>query len=305
LLKPREKPSEKPSEKLVRNQVGRLVRSLVKSLIPSLSQNQSVSIMSFVERMVIRKIFAIRERREARKDRYHTSHGVPESRMPLLRSKVVVKSIPAWGTKSGSGGRDLAGRDKPVRPICNPVRPVCGARTERPVRPVLELVSLVPEPVRLVGRQQGDQFAFRAHGDGRFSSFGHDVGGRCVCLVVLSLLDVLLLVVDTSLGEVAALGLRKATDHDLSFVVLVLVQRDRSGFPMVVPGWIGTVGWMLLTLLLWRWLGTGLKLLVLTLVLSRLLAFALGFELQVGGSENMWLISGVVLWPHISVVSKR
>jgi hypothetical protein len=47
---------------LVRNQV----RSLVKSLTPSLSPNQSVSIVSFVERMVTRESFATRkgERRE-------------------------------------------------------------------------------------------------------------------------------------------------------------------------------------------------------------------------------------------------
>jgi hypothetical protein len=43
---------------LVRNQV----RSLVKSLTPSLSPNQSFSIVSFVERMVTRESFAIRER---------------------------------------------------------------------------------------------------------------------------------------------------------------------------------------------------------------------------------------------------
>jgi hypothetical protein len=43
---------------LVRNQV----RSLVKSLTPSLSPNQSFSIVSFVERMVTRESFGIRER---------------------------------------------------------------------------------------------------------------------------------------------------------------------------------------------------------------------------------------------------
>jgi hypothetical protein len=46
---------------LVRNQVGSLVRSLVKSLTPSLSQDQSVSIVSIVERIVTRESFAIRE----------------------------------------------------------------------------------------------------------------------------------------------------------------------------------------------------------------------------------------------------
>jgi hypothetical protein len=84
---------------------------------------------------------------------------------------------------------------------------------------------------------------------------------------------------------------------------------------MVVPsligltGWItiliGTIGWMLLTLLLRKWFDTGLTALALTLVLSHLLALALGFELQVGGPENIWLISGVVLWPHAPVVTWR
>jgi hypothetical protein len=40
-------------------------------------------------------------------------------------------------------------------------------------------------------------------------------------------------------------------------------------------------------------------------VLSHLLALALGFELQVGGLENIWLISGVVLWPHTPVATWR
>jgi hypothetical protein len=42
-------------------------------------------------------------------------------------------------------------------------------------------------------------------------------------LVVLSLLDVLHLVINTSLGEVAALSLKGATDHTFLFVVLVLL----------------------------------------------------------------------------------
>jgi hypothetical protein len=40
-------------------------------------------------------------------------------------------------------------------------------------------------------------------------------------------------------------------------------------------------------------------------VLIRLLALALGFELQVGGPKNIWLISGVVLRPHTQVVTWR
>ena len=62
---------------------------------------------------------------------------------------------------------------------------------------------------------------------------------------------------------------------------------------------------MLLTLLLRKWPGTGLTPLVLTPVLSRLLALTLGFELQVGGPENIWLISGVVLRPHTPVMIWR
>jgi hypothetical protein len=63
-------------------------------------------------------------------------------------------------------------------------------------------------------------------------------------LVVLSLLDVLHLVINTSLGEVAVLSLRGATNHGLCFVVLVLLRLDGSGFPMVVPGLIGLTGWI-------------------------------------------------------------
>jgi hypothetical protein len=43
-------------------------------------------------------------------------------------------------------------------------------------------------------------------------------------LVLLSLLDVLHLVINKSLGEVAVLSLRGATDHSFPFVVLVLLQ---------------------------------------------------------------------------------
>jgi hypothetical protein len=84
---------------------------------------------------------------------------------------------------------------------------------------------------------------------------------------------------------------------------------------MVVPGligltgWIavliGAVGWMLLTILLRKWSSTGLTSLVVTPVLSHLLTVALGFELQVGGPENIWLISGVVLRPHTPVLTWR
>jgi hypothetical protein len=63
-------------------------------------------------------------------------------------------------------------------------------------------------------------------------------------LVVLSLLDVLHLVINTSMGEVAGLSLRGATDHAFFFVVLVLLQLDGSRFAMVVLGLIGLIGWI-------------------------------------------------------------
>jgi hypothetical protein len=60
-----------------------------------------------------------------------------------------------------------------------------------------------------------------------------------VTMVVLSLLDILHLVINTSLGEVAVLSVRRATDHAFPFVVVVPFQWDRSGLPMVVLGLTG------------------------------------------------------------------
>jgi hypothetical protein len=62
-----------------------------------------------------------------------------------------------------------------------------------------------------------------------------------VTMVVLSLLDVLHLMINTSLGEVAVLSLRRATDHAFPFMVVVPLQWDRSGLPMVV---LGLLGWI-------------------------------------------------------------
>jgi hypothetical protein len=62
-----------------------------------------------------------------------------------------------------------------------------------------------------------------------------------VTMVVLSLLDILHLVINTSLGEVAVLSLRRATDHAFPFVVVVPLQWYRSGHPMVV---LGLTGWI-------------------------------------------------------------
>jgi hypothetical protein len=62
-----------------------------------------------------------------------------------------------------------------------------------------------------------------------------------VTMVVLSLLDVFHLAINTSLGEVAVLSLRRATNHAFPFMVVVLLQWDRSGLPMVV---LGLTGWV-------------------------------------------------------------
>jgi hypothetical protein len=45
---------------------------------------------------------------------------------------------------------------------------------------------------------------------------------------------------------------------------------------------VGKMVWIVLTLLLSKWLGTSFTLLVITLVLSRLFAHVLNFEFQVG-----------------------
>jgi hypothetical protein len=114
------------------------------------------------------------------------------------------------------------------------------------------------------------------------------------------------------MGGVLALRRRGGTVHGLSFVVLVLLQVERVGSLIVVTvvvfvevALVGKMVWFVLTPLSSKWLGTGFTLLELTPVLSRLLALALGFELQVDGPENIWLISGVVLRSHIQVMTWR
>jgi hypothetical protein len=128
----------------------------------------------------------------------------------------------------------------------------------------------------------------------------------------VSLLGILLLVLNTGMGGSIVLRRRGGTVHGFSFVVLVLLQVERFGYLMVVTvvmfvevALVGKMVWFVPTPLSSKWLGTGSTLLELTLVLSRLLALALGFELQVDGPENIWLISGVVLLPHTPVVTWR
>jgi hypothetical protein len=128
----------------------------------------------------------------------------------------------------------------------------------------------------------------------------------------VSLLGILPLELSTGMGGVMALRRRGGMVHGPSFVVLVLLQAERVGSLMVVTvvvfvevALVGKMVWFVLTPLLSRWLGTGFTHLELTPVLSRLLALALGFELQVDGPENIWVISWVVLWLHTPVVTWR
>jgi hypothetical protein len=103
-------------------------------------------------------------------------------------------------------------------------------------------------------------------------------------LQVVSLLGVLLLVLNTKMGGVAALRWRGGTIHGSPFVLFVLLQAERVGFLGVVTGMVFVevvlIGEMLcsvLTPLLSKWLGTGFTLLVLTSVLSHLFAHVLVF----------------------------
>jgi hypothetical protein len=111
------------------------------------------------------------------------------------------------------------------------------------------------------------------------------------------LLGILPLVLNTGMGGVVALRRRGGIVHELSFVVLVLLQVEMVGYLMVVTVVVfmevaleGKMVWFVLTPLSSKWLGTGFTRLVLTPVLSRLFARVLIFEFQVGDLRNIWLI---------------
>jgi hypothetical protein len=108
---------------------------------------------------------------------------------------------------------------------------------------------------------------------------------------VVSLLDVPLLVANTSMGgTIAALGPRGATDHGLPFVARVVPQGDVCVFHL------GEIGWILLTPRLSKWHGTGLIRFVLTPMLSPLLTHALVFYFA-GGRLGGLLVDRLRLLP--------
>jgi hypothetical protein len=125
-------------------------------------------------------------------------------------------------------------------------------------------------------------------------------------LSLVRLLDVPLLVADTSMGgTIAVLGHRGATGHSLPFVVRVVLEGDVWVFHL------GEIGWIFLTPCLSKWRGTSLIRLVLSLVLSPLLTLALVFDFAGGRHggllvDQLWLLSThdrrstVVLQPHPS-----
>jgi hypothetical protein len=123
-------------------------------------------------------------------------------------------------------------------------------------------------------------------------------------LSVVSLLDVPLLMANTSMGgTIAVLGPRGATGHGLPFVVRVV--GDMWVFHL------GEIGWILLTPRLRKWQGTGLIRFVLTPVLNLLLTLTLALVFYFAGGRHGGLLvdrlrllsthdrrSKVVLQPH-------
>jgi hypothetical protein len=125
------------------------------------------------------------------------------------------------------------------------------------------------------------------------------MGGVSLCLVVshhiekvvgvlglgvVSLLDVPLLVANTSVGgTIAALGPRGATGHGLPLVVRVVLQGDVWVFHL------GEIEWIFLTPRLSKWHDIGLIPFVLTPVLSHFLTLALAFYFA-GGRHGGFLV---------------
>jgi hypothetical protein len=112
LLKPREKPSKKPSEKPCEEPHHK-------------PKPRSIHFhCEFCGKDGHKKEFCYKRRREVRmakewanKDRYHPSHGVPETRMSLPKGKGFVYTVPAWRDRRASGGDKVAGRGPPTRPV--------------------------------------------------------------------------------------------------------------------------------------------------------------------------------------------
>jgi hypothetical protein len=135
-----------------------------------------------------KKEFCYKRRREARmakewanKDRYHPSHGVPEPRMSLPKGKGFVYTV--------------AGRG-----------------------PLARLVWVTGQTG---ARQIAGEFGFPGRDARRFSPFIRGTDGKHLEFGGVEFAGRSPPQINTSLGEVTVLNLRGATDHCLSFVVLV------------------------------------------------------------------------------------
>jgi hypothetical protein len=201
--------------------------------------------------------FCFKRKREERmakewtnKDKYHLSDGVLEPRVQMPRAKTSVRTVRAWGERKAVGG--AAVQVTPVRPVQAWTGSGLGFMLVQARGLFLEVMVLV------VGLES---------------------------LQVVRLLGVLPLEFTTGMGGVVALRRRGGTFHELSFVVLFLLQAERGGSLRVVTvvvfvevALVGEMLWLVLTPLSSKWLSTGFTLLVLTLVLSHLFAHVLVFE---------------------------
>jgi hypothetical protein len=275
LLKPSQKPSGKPSEKPC------------EEAHPKPKPRPIHFHCEFCGKDGHKREFCYKRRREVRmakewanKDRYHPSSGVLERRVQMPRAKAGVRTVPAWGERKAAGG--VAGGVKLVRPIWS---------------------------------LQGGKFGFRAPEESRFVSGGRGSGGWS--------------------GEFAGgefdgrsppcdqyeFGRGRNFESQRGYVPCFPYRGSRT--PPVRWEWFSHGGsrsyWFdrmersfdrrgrmdvanpTFEEMARRWFdtfGTNPR-------LSHLLALALGFELQVGGLENIWLITGVVLRPQTSVVTWR
>jgi hypothetical protein len=143
----------------------------------------------------------------------------------------------------------------------------------------------------------GGKFGFRAREESRFVAGGHGSGGWSGEFAGGQFAR--RSPPHAQYGDRRSRGfeVERRNGHGLSFMVSVLLLVEKAGSLGVVTGvvcvevaLIGEMLWSALTPLLSKWLGTGFNLLVLTPVLSRLLAHVLVFEFQVGDLKNIWLI---------------
>jgi hypothetical protein len=124
LLTPREKPSEKASEKPSEKSSGKPSEKPCEEPHPNPKPKSIRFHCEFCRKDGHKREFCYKRRREVRmakewtnKDRYHPSHGVPDTRMPLPKGKGYVRNVPALGE------RDPAGGVKPARPVWKLVGP--------------------------------------------------------------------------------------------------------------------------------------------------------------------------------------